>query len=61
MKNKKYIALILMLICQMSNMAFGETTFDFTSISSADETLLKSDNTGNWIYDSSKRYCYVKS
>ncbi len=61
MKNKKYIALILMLICQMGNMAFGETTFDFTSISSADETLLKSDNTGNWIYDSSKRYCYVKS
>ncbi len=37
----------------------AQTTWDFTTLSDADATLLSADATGNWMKDSNNRWCYI--
>ena len=37
----------------------AQTTWNFTTLSDADATLLSADNTGNWTKDSNNRWCYI--
>ena len=60
MKKATYI-LVLALLSLVGLHLQAQTTWDFTTISSADETLLNNDKTGNWTIDSSSRWCYINT
>ena len=56
MKKLTYTLIILMTaLTQLS----AQTTWDFTTVSNADQSLLNADNSGNWSLDGNSRWCYV--
>ncbi len=60
---KRYTINILgaLLLTMMGMNALAQTSWDFTTVSSADQSLLAADESGNWMKDSKNRWCHVKA
>ena len=58
MKRLTYTLIVLM--TALTHLS-AQTTWDFTTVQSADAALLAADNSGNWMKDSKDRWCHVKA
>ena len=57
---KRYTINILgaLLLTMMGMNALAQTSWDFTTVSSADQSLLAADESGNWMKDSKNRFSH---